>query len=352
MSESVVGQAMDQKETSRGETRQEQSAARRRQYVKDLTSGIAVEEVYLVAEKSLRANRSGGLYLQLELRDRTGSVSCRMWNANEKLFNSFEVNDFLRVRGRTQLYQGELQLIVSELERVSHEEVDMADFLPQTPQEIDKLQLELEEKLRSIEHPDLASLVETFLADTTLMARFAAAPAAIKYHHAYQGGLLEHVVTMMEIADRIAPLYPELDRDLLIMGIFLHDIGKVVELSYQRSFQYTDEGELLGHLVQGVEILNEKIAETERMTGRRFPQELATRLKHMIISHHGQLEFGSPKEPRTMEAVALHFIDNMDSRLAAFREQLASDSGGRWTEYVPMFRRRLFRGGGEDQSDV
>jgi len=322
-------------------------ASRRRQYIRDLTSGKSVDEVYLVAEKSLRANRSGGLYLQLELRDRTGTISCRMWNASERVFNSFQVNDFLRVRGRTQLYQGELQLIVAELERVPHEEVDLSDFLPQTPHDIDRMQRQLEEKLHSIEQQDLAALAEVFLEDHQLMDRFATAPAAVKYHHAYRGGLLEHVVTMMEIADRIVPLYPELDRDLLLMGIFLHDIGKVAELSYHGSFQYTDEGELLGHVVQGLEILGRKIAETEQITGRPFPRELATRLKHMIVSHHGQLEFGSPKEPRTLEAVALHFIDNMDSRLAAFRDQLAADNGGRWTEYVPMFRRRLYRGTGE-----
>ncbi len=325
-------------------TQSEPQPAARRRYVRDLSSGETVDEVYMVAEKHLRANRSGGLYLQIELRDRTGVISSRMWNATERLFDSFDVNDFLRVRGRTQIYQGELQLIVSEIQRVPQEQVDLADFLPQTTQSIDRLMLRLRELMSRIEDQDLAHLVEAILVDETLMAKLAAAPAAVRYHHAYRGGLLEHIVTMLEIAERIAPLYPQLDADLLFAGILLHDIGKLDELSYHGAFQYTDEGELVGHLVQGVELLNEKIREVEEQTRRTFPKELAMRLKHMIISHHGSLEFGSPKVPRTMEALALHLIDNLDAKLAAFQEELRGEGRGSWTEPSAMFRRRLYRG--------
>lgn len=323
-------------------------AAAGRRYIRDLTSGETVDEVYLVTGKHLRANRSGGLYLQIELRDRTGVISSRMWNATERLFDSFEVNDFLRVRGRTQIYQGELQLILSEIRRVPQEQVDLNDFLPQTAQSVDRLMVRLRELLSRIEHPDLVQLVETILVDETLMAKLAAAPAAVRFHHAYRGGLLEHVVTMLEIADRIAPLYPGLDIDLLFAGILLHDIGKVDELSYHAAFRYTDEGELVGHLVQGVELLNEKIREVEELTGRKFPAELAMRLKHMILSHHGALEFGSPKVPLTLEALALHLIDNLDAKLAAFQEEVGGEGKGQWTEPSPLFRRRLYRGRPKD----
>lgn len=323
-------------------------AGARRRFVRDLSSGETVDEVYMVTEKHLRANRSGGLYLQIELRDRTGVISSRMWNASERLFDSFDVNDFLRVRGRTQIYQGELQLIVSEFERVPVEHVDLGDFLPQTTHSIDRLMVRLRELLGQIRNPHLATLVEAFLVDESLMAKFAAAPAAVRYHHAYRGGLLEHVVTMLEIAERIGPLYPALDLDLLFAGILLHDIGKVEELSYHAAFRYTDEGELVGHVVQGVEVLGAKIREVEQQTGRPFPPELAMRLKHMIVSHHGALEYGSPKVPVTLEAMALHLIDNLDAKLAAFQEELRAEGRGSWTEPSAMFRRRLYRGRSHD----
>jgi len=179
-----------------------------------------------------------------------------------------------------------------------------------------------------------------------LSASSASAPGGIKNHHAYQGGLLEHVVALLNIADRILDLYPEIDRDLLVTGIFLHDIGKVDELSYDRAFAYTDEGQLVGHLVMGVEMLRDKVDRTEKLTGESFPPELLLRLKHMIVSHHGSYEFGSPKLPMTLEAVALHYLDNLDAKIHAFSREIRDDPSrdSNWTPFQQNLGRRLYKG--------
>src|SRR5947207_1883588 len=218
-----------------------------RRFVQQMADGDTIEEVYLVTDKQLRANRNGNLYLQVELRDRTGAISARMWNAGEHLFRSFESGDFLQVKGKVQLFQGALQMILSHIDRVEAQKVELADFLPHTEHDVSKLLERLRSTLLRLGNPHLRALAECFLMDDEFMEGFCRAPAGVRNHHAYLGGLLEHVVTLLDAADRILPLYPELDRDLLLMGIFLHDIGKVRELSFQRVFGYTDEGQLIGH---------------------------------------------------------------------------------------------------------
>lgn len=200
--------------------------------------------------------------------------------------------------------------------------------------------------LHRLENPHLRTLGECFLMDAPLMEAFCKVPAGIRNHHAYLGGLLEHVVTLLEGADRLAPLYPELNRDLLFMGIFLHDIGKVRELSCERVFGYTDEGQLVGHLVIGVEMLDEKVARVPDLTGEPFPAELLLRLKHMILSHHGTYEFGSPRLPMTPEAVALHHLDNFDAKVHSFTRDIREDRNGSsaWTPYSQAMQCRLFKG--------
>jgi 3'-5' exoribonuclease len=318
-----------------------------RRFVQSLADGDNVEEVYLVADKQLRANRNGNLFIQVELRDRTGGISGRLWNAGEQLFRSFEAGDFLLVKGKVQLFQGALQMILNHLNRVEAEKVELADFLPHTEQDVSKLYERLRGLLRKVEDPHLRALVECFLMDAELMEAFCKAPAGVRNHHAYVGGLIEHVVTMLDAADRIAPLYPELNRDLFLMGVFLHDIGKVRELSFSRSFAYTDEGQLIGHLVIGVELLAEKAARAAELTGEKFPVELLLRLKHLILSHHGTYEFGSPRLPMTPEAIALHYLDNFDAKLNAFTREIREDanSSSPWTPYNAKLDRRLFKGG-------
>jgi 3'-5' exoribonuclease len=317
-----------------------------RRFVQQLTDGESVEDVFLVTDKQLRANRNGNLYLQLELRDRTGSISARLWNAGEHQFRSFEAGDFLLIKGKVQLFQGALQLILSQLERVAAEKVDLADFLPHTEHDVSKLLERLRGTLLRLGNPHLRALAECFLMDEPFVQGFCRAPAGIRNHHAYLGGLLEHVVTLLDAAERLLPLYPELDRDLLLMGVFLHDIGKVRELSYGRAFGYTDEGQLIGHLVIGVEMLNDKAARVPDLTGEAMPRELLLRLKHMILSHHGTLEFGSPRLPMTPEAIALHHLDNLDAKIHSFTRDIREDpnTASAWTPFNPALQRRLFKG--------
>jgi 3'-5' exoribonuclease len=305
-----------------------------------------------VTDKQLRANRNGNLYLQVELRDRSGSISARLWNAGEHLFRSFEAGDFVLARGKVQLFQGALQVILSHLERSEAEKIDLGDFLPHTDQDIDRLLERLQTTLRRIANPHLRALAECFLMNDEFMRGFRQAPAGVRNHHAYVGGLLEHVVTLLDAAERLLPLYPGLDRDLLLMGIFLHDIGKVRELTYNKVFAYTDEGQLIGHLVIGVEMLNAQAARVPDLTGEPFPEELLLRLKHMILSHHGSYEYGSPKLPMTPEAIALNCLDNLDAKVHSFTRDIREDrnQASAWTPFNQSLQRRLFKGavdGGE-----
>jgi 3'-5' exoribonuclease len=325
-----------------------------RRFVQGLSDGENIEEIYLVLDKQLRANRNGNLFLQLDLRDRTGNISARLWNAGEPLFRTFEAGDFVLIKGKVQLFQGALQIILNHVNRVAAEQIDLADFLPHTDKDVSKLYERLRVLLRKVENPHLRALGECFLMDENFSRAFCKAPAGVRQHHAYVGGLLEHVVTMLDAADRLTPLYPELNRDLLLMGVFLHDIGKVRELSYERTFAYTDEGQLLGHLVIGVEMITEKAREAAGLIGSPFPQELLLRLKHLIVSHHGTYEFGSPRLPMTPEAIALHYLDNFDAKLHTFTREIREDPnpGSAWTAYNQSLDRRLFKGAARTAADV
>ncbi|MDG2391112.1 MAG: HD domain-containing protein [Planctomycetaceae bacterium] len=317
-----------------------------RRFLKELSDGDSVEEVYLLAEKQLRANRNADLYLLATLRDKTGVMSGLMWNVIEQDMNYINTGDFVKIRGKVQSYQGSLQMILTRIEKVDESTVDPAEFQQSSTVETDKLLNDVREKLLGISHPGLRSVMECFLVDQTLMDTFAMSPAGIKAHHAYQGGLLEHVASMMEAATRISDLYEDLDLDLLLAGCFLHDLGKVKELSAETSLSYTDEGQLIGHMTIGVEILNEKIAEADRLSGEPLDPEIGLRLKHMIISHHGSYEFGSSRLPMTIEAIALHYIDNLDAKMHEFSRTIKDDPDGqsKWTPFIPRLDRKLYKG--------
>lgn len=326
----------------------------KRRFIEELTDGENLDEVYLATDKQLRANRNGNLYLQLMLRDRSGSIGARLWNVGEAQARTFEEGDFVRARGKVQLFQGSLQVILNSLERVATGVVEIGDFLPHTDKDVAALQQQLKTILRKIATPALRALAECFLMDPAFLRDFSRAPAGVRNHHAYIGGLLEHVVNMLEGADRLAPLYPKVDRDLLLMGVFLHDVGKLRELSYERVFGYTDEGQLVGHLVIGVEMLNDKVREVPKLTGEPFPKELLLRLQHLIVSHHGTLEFGSPRLPMTPEAIFLHYLDNLDAKVHTFVRDIVEDrgEGSAWTPFSPSLQRRLFKGSRENSAPV
>lgn len=317
-----------------------------RKYLKELQDGDAVEEVFLLAEKQLRANRNADLYLLATLRDRSGVMSGLMWNVTEEAVGHINTGDYVRVRGKVQSYQGSLQMILTRVDKISDAGIDPSEFQHSSSVETDKLMDEVREKLLGISHPGLRALMECFLVDQELMDEFAAVPAGIKAHHAYRGGLLEHVANMLEVAVRIADCYPDLNLDLLLAGIFLHDLGKTRELSAETTLSYTDEGQLIGHMMIAVEMLTEKVAEASRLSGETLDPDLVLRLKHMIISHHGSYEFGSSRLPMTVEAIALHYIDNLDAKLHEFSRTIADDPDGqsRWTPFVPRLDRKLFKG--------
>ena len=319
-----------------------------RRYVKQLNHQESVDEVFLASGKQLRPNRNGNLYLQVELSDRSGSISARMWNASEGVYKSFNDGDYVRVEGTSQLFQGAMQLIATSVSKVDPSEVDEDEFLPLSPVEADKLVVRLTEIVRGMTNPHLQTLAECFLLDESFMARFTRAPAGIKNHHAYQGGLLQHVVNLMEVVLRISPCYPQIDRDLLLTGAFLHDVGKIDELSYDREMAYSDEGQLIGHVVMAVGMLEGKLAEAEKLSGETMPEETVLRIKHMLVSHHGTYEYGSPKLPMTLEAMALYMLDNLDAKINSFDQLLSDDPNvdSPWTHYHTNIGRKLFKGKG------
>ena len=318
-----------------------------RRFVEQLRDGDNLDDVYLVTDKQLRANRNGNPYLLLELRDRTGGISGRMWNAGDHTARGFDPGDFLHATGKVQLFQGSLQVILNTVERVEPQKVELTDFLPHTEQSVPKLMERLKGYLLRLGNPHLRALAECFLVDDEFMRGFMTCPAGVKMHHAYVGGLLEHVVTMMDAADKLLPLYPFVDRDLLLVGVFLHDAGKTKELTYARAFGYSDEGQLVGHLSIGVAMLDATATKVPDLTGEPMPRELMMRLRHMILSHHGTLEYGSAKVPMTPEAMLLHMIDAMDTRMFMVMRELKEDRNNQtaWTPYNHNLGRRFYKGG-------
>ena len=308
----------------------------------ELADGQQLQQPFRAADKQLRVNRQGGKYILLRLADRTGVIAGMLWNADERIFDSFDRGDYVFCRGRTQIHNGALQVIVSEIERMDSSEIDVADFERYDPAESDRLFSRLGELITRLNNVHLRRLGEAYLADQPLMSRFKTAAAAVTNHHAYPGGLLRHTVDLMELALLVSPRYPQLDGELLTFGAFLHDLGKIDELSGDGEISYTDRGQMVGHIVIGIQMLDKKIAS---IGGEPFPGELRLHLEHIIVSHHGQLEFGSPKLPVTLEAVALHHLDNLDAKLSAYTSVIESDvaADGNWTNYTPSIGRKLWK---------
>ncbi|MGB7327393.1 MAG: HD domain-containing protein [Rubripirellula sp.] len=312
--------------------------------VADLTDGQPIDQVFRAADKQLRVNRQGGKYILMRLSDKSGVIAAMMWNVDETMFESFDRGGYVHCHGRTQIHNGALQLIVTEIKSIDESEVDVEDFERFDANESDRLMTRLGEILRGLRNAPLRKLAEVYLADEEFVARFKKAAAAVSNHHAFPGGLLRHTVDMMELCQLVGPRYPQLDADLLTFGAFLHDLGKIEELSCDGEISYTDRGQLVGHIVIGVQMLGEKIADFEK-NGEAFPAELRLHLEHMVVSHHGQIEFGSPKLPVMLESVTLHNIDNLDAKLWSYTAAIQTDvSGdGNWTNYTPSIGRKLWK---------
>ncbi|MEM7559105.1 MAG: HD domain-containing protein, partial [Planctomycetota bacterium] len=286
-----------------------------RQFIADLRDRDSVDEIYRVADKQVRSNRQGNDYLLLQMMDRTGQISGLRWNAGQSLYETFQKGDYIRVMGNAQLHNGMLQIIVQDFEVVPSAKVNVEDFAKTNAKEAEELLQELHSRLGGFSNPHLRRFATSYLNDEALMDKFRRAPAGIKTHHAYEGGLLRHVIDLLRIAVAIASNYPQLDVDMLLLGVFLHDLGKVDELSYDGELSYTDSGQLLGHLVQGAAELEKRAQRIERESGEAVPEEILLRLQHMVISHHGVLEHGSPKVPMTLEAIVLAHIDDLDAKV-------------------------------------
>jgi 3'-5' exoribonuclease len=310
----------------------------------ELADGQQLEQPFRAADKQLRVNRQGAKYILLRLADRTGVIAAMLWNADEKTFDSFDRGDYVFCRGRTQIHNGALQVIVSGIERMDPSEVDVADFDRFDAAQSDQLYDRLGELFGQLRNVNLRRLGNAYLADQALMSQLKMAAAAVTHHHAYPGGLLRHTIDLMELAILITPRYPKLDGELLMFGAFLHDLGKIDELASSGEISYTDRGQMIGHIVIGVQMLGEKIASLEA-SGEPFPNELRLHLEHMIVSHHGQIEFGSPKLPVTLEAVALHHLDNLDAKLSSYTSVIEADvaGDGNWTNYNPSIGRKLWK---------
>ena len=317
-----------------------------RRFVKELSDGETIDQVFLASEKQLRTNRNGNLYLQLRLSDKTGSITAMLWNAHQKHFDCFDNGDFVKIKGTSQLYNGSMQVLAKQVDKSDGKGVDEADFITLSNESVEKLVARVAEMLRAMHNVHLRNLAECFLVDEAFMKGLRTAPAGVKNHHAYHGGLLEHIVSLMEVCQLVAPRYPDLDAELLLFGAFVHDIGKIRELTYSPDLGYSDAGQLIGHLVQGVSMLDEMIVETEKQSGEDFPQDLANQLRHMIVSHHGQYEYGSPKLPMTLEAIALHFLDSLDARIHNVSQLIADDVNKEspWTVYHPGLGIKIYKG--------
>ena len=316
-----------------------------RRFICQLGEHESIDDVFMCSEKQLRTNRNGNLYLQVRLADRSGSITGMLWNANEGQYTSIDNGDFVRVRGTTQLYNGTLQLIINKIDRENTFKVNESDFVTLSVTDIEDLTQQLSERLRSMRNYPLRNLAECFLMDEAFMQKFTTAPAGVKNHHAYRGGLMQHVMSLMKLVSLVATNYTDLDPDMLTMGAFLHDIGKIDELTYERDLGYSDSGQLIGHVVLGVGIVDEKIRATEKLTGESFPEHLRLRLLHMVLSHHGEYEFGSPKLPMTLEAIALHYLDNLDAKMHSLGQLIRDDVNTEsvWTPYQANIGRKMFK---------
>ncbi|MFY9530110.1 MAG: HD domain-containing protein [Candidatus Acidiferrales bacterium] len=309
-------------------------------FVADLKDGQAISSLFLVREKEIRNSpRTGRSWLQLDLADCTGSIEAKMWDNFAEIALTFEREDIVKVRGRVKLYNDQKELTLEQVLRAAEHEFDLADFLPHTKADVNQLEAQLRQTVGGIQNPWLKQLLSSFLDDPSILPKFKRAPAAMTMHHAYLGGLLEHVVSLCGLVRAVAAHYPELDVDLLLTGAILHDMGKIEELSYERGFGYTTRGRLLGHIVIGAALVRKKVESIHD-----FPEDLATLVEHLLLSHHGTHEFGSPSVPQFREAVVLHYLDDLDSKMGAMRVTLDGVSSlDGWTERNPSLRRALLR---------
>ncbi len=312
-------------------------------FINEIEPGEAIDDTYIIRDPILRSTTRGDLYIAMFLSDRSGQLNGRMWQATESLYKSLPKPGFVQIQGRSELYQNNLQVIINNISVVDAGTVDIDNFLARTDKDVEQMFKEVKTIISRIKNAHLKALVDAFLADNELMKKYCDVPGGVKLHHDYIGGLLEHTHSMLRVAVAILPLYPNVQADLVLAGIFLHDIGKTEELAYDIAFSYTDSGQLIGHIVKSILMINKK-ADELRAKGTQIEQTVLVTLSHIILSHHGQYEFGSPKLPATAEAFMVYFIDDLDAKINQVTAAINNEPGdSNWTAWKSALQTRLYR---------
>jgi 3'-5' exoribonuclease len=312
-------------------------------FINQIEPGQTIDDIYVAKEPILRSTTRGDLYIAMYLSDRSGQLNGRMWQATEAIYQSLPKPGFVHIQGRSELYQNNLQIIINNVAVVDPSKANIDDFLPRTKKDVKLMFEEVKKIAGRIQNLQLKALVAEFLADSELMKKFCSAPAAMKLHHDYIGGLLEHTHNMLRVAVAILPLYPNVQSDLVLAGIVLHDIGKTEELAYDMAFSYTDSGQLIGHISKTIIMINQK-ADSLRSRGTKIDQTILDALGHIILSHHGSYEFGSPKLPATAEAFMVYYIDDLDAKINQVQSTIESETGDtNWTAWQNSLQTRLYR---------
>lgn len=312
----------------------------KKRFITDIRAGDRVDDIFVLSEKILSQKKDGNNFLNVTLSDKTGTIKGVVWDNVDQIAAGITSGDFAHVNGSVSDYRGTLQVVIKNMEPFSPDRVDPSDFLPQTSRDIEGMFERLVKRMDSITTDYLKALIDAFFKDKEFVNKFKTAPAGKKMHHAYIGGLLEHTLSMVSLADKIAGHYSGIDRDLLLSGAILHDIGKIDEFEYQFKIDYSDKGRLLNHIVIGIKMVDDKLSGIEH-----FPEDQVLLLKHLIVSHHGTREFGSPEPPKTIEAVLLNYIDEIDSKVNAIRDFIASeDPDETWTSYHRLLERHFYKG--------
>ncbi len=312
-------------------------------FINKIEPGEVIDGIYMVKEPILRSTTRGDLYIAMFLCDRTGQLNGRMWQATEAIYKALPKPGLIHIQGRSELYQNNLQIVVNSVSVVDASKIDLQDFLARTDKDTDQMFEEVKKIVGRIKNPQLKALVGEILADAELMEKFRNSPAAVKIHHDYLGGLLEHTHNMLRVAMAILPLYPQVQADLVLVGIFLHDIGKTEELSYEMAFSYTDSGQLIGHIAQTLLMINKK-ADALKAKGAPVDKQILDTLGHIILSHHGEYEFGSPKLPATPEAFMVYYIDDLDAKVSQVTTAIENEPGeSDWTAWKSALQTRLYR---------
>lgn len=314
-----------------------------RTFIKNLVAGQEVEGVFLVVEATIRAAKNGSKYIQATFCDKTGTVPVRQWDANDTVFGEYRAGGYIKARGRVELYKNAMQMIAFAVQSAENEKIDPSDFLPMSSRPLEEMERELDALLQTFTDPDYKRLLLAIFTDPVVRQKFVRSPAASSVHHAWCGGLIEHVLSACKTAQSIAEQRPFMNRDLLLAGVLLHDIGKIEELDSGPGFTYTDTGRLCGHIVLGALMVERFVTKLEN-----FPQKKRDLIIHMILSHHGTHEFGSPVLPYTMEAVALHHLECLDAKVqgieSIIERERAMGAEGNWSEFARVVAGRIYKG--------